>query len=61
MRLSQFKPHQFEVTKRFVSGLLEGLTITETTTVRFEVGRTYTPAAGSSAYVVTRCEPKKGA
>ena len=48
---------KYEVTKRFVSGLLEGLTITETTLVKFEVGRTYTPAAGSSSYVVERCEP----
>jgi hypothetical protein len=47
----------FTVTKKFVSGLLEGLTVTEDTTVRFKVGQVYKPAIGSS-YLVTACAPK---
>jgi hypothetical protein len=43
------------VTKHFTSGPLKGLTITETTSVAFEVGRTYTPCAGASAYRVEEC------
>lgn len=45
----------FKVTKQFISGVLAGLTITETTPVAFTVGKTYTPCAGSSAYIVTAC------
>ena len=51
----------FRVTKRFVSGLLAGIELTETTSVRFTVGKHYTPCAGSSAYVVTACELVGGA
>lgn len=47
----------YRVTKQFISGLLSGLTITETTSVVFTVGKTYTPCAGSSAYVVIACDP----
>ena len=43
------------VTRHFVSGPLKGLTITDTTSVAFEVGRTYKPCAGASAYRVTAC------
>lgn len=45
----------YRVTKQFISGLLAGLTITETTQVRFTVGNTYNPCAGSSSYIVTAC------
>ena len=43
------------VTKHFISGPLKGLTITETTRVAFQVGRTFKPCAGASAYRVTAC------
>lgn len=47
----------FKVTKRFTSGLLSGLTITEVTGVEFHVGQIVgKPAGGSSAYVVEAVE-----
>ena len=47
---------KYEVTKRFVSGMLAGLTITETTDVKFTPSRKVVkPCAGSSAYVVEAC------
>ena len=48
----------FNVTKTFIDGLLKGLTITETTSVVFEVGQTYKGACGSSSYVVTAIEAR---
>lgn len=47
----------YRVTKSFVSGPLKGLTVTETTSVKFEVGRIYKPCAGASAYRVEACNP----
>lgn len=44
------------VTKRFVSGILDGLTITERTTVRFEPGKRYGGVLGTSSYIVERVE-----
>ena len=41
------------VTKQFIDGLLKGLTITEKTSVRFEVGKVY--SGNASAYIVTHC------
>jgi hypothetical protein len=49
----------FSTTKRFTSGLLEGITITETTAVSFEVGKEYTPCAGSSRYIILACTEVK--
>ena len=46
---------RYLVTKRFISGLLRGLEITEETRVQFAPGRVYTPCAGSSAYLVLSC------
>ena len=43
------------VTKQFISGLMQGVTVTHTTSVQFAVGKTYTPCAGSSAYIVLSC------
>lgn len=40
----------YEVTKLFISGLLEGLTITETTSVKFEVGFECLKPCGGSPY-----------
>ena len=48
--------HKYLVTKRFVSGLLRGLTISEKTSVEFVVGRRYNPCVSGSAYVVLRVE-----
>ena len=48
----------WKITKRFTSGVLEGITIEETSTVRMLVGFEYTPCAGSSKYVVESCEPE---
>lgn len=45
---------RFVVTKFFVNGILAGLSHTETTSVEFEVGRTY-KAVGGSDYTVTSC------
>jgi len=47
---------KFEITKRFVAGFLEGLTITEVTTVKFEVGKTYR-AIGGSDYTILSVKP----
>lgn len=32
---------KYQITKKFVSGILKGLTYTETTTVRFKLGKKY--------------------
>ena len=43
----------FRITKRFFSGLLAGLTITETTSVEFAVGfRCDTPIGGSGYEII---------
>lgn len=46
----------FKVTKVFLKGILKGLTIVETTSVKFTVGKTYKACIGSSVYKVTACE-----
>lgn len=45
----------YRVTKHFITGPLQGLTITETTSVRFQAGATYAPCVGASAYIVESC------
>lgn len=55
MTTDRFNHPLYRVTRRFISGNLAGLTFTETTPVSMEVGRTYTPCAGSSAYIITEC------
>lgn len=45
----------YQVTRHFISGPMQGLTITQITRVAFTVGRTYVPCAGASAYIVTAC------
>ena len=45
----------YSVTKTFVSGLLKGITITETTPVKFEIGKVYKACAGSSDYRIDNC------
>jgi hypothetical protein len=50
---------KYEITKTFTAGLLVGLTITETTTVKFAVGfRCDNPVAGSP-YVITAVKEVK--
>lgn len=44
---------RFEVTRRFFSGILKGLTHTEITTVAFKVGfRCAKPCGGTSGYEI---------
>ncbi len=42
----------YEVTKRFTSGLMKGVTITEKTDVMLEEGKTYKTYAGSDYEVI---------
>ena len=53
--MDRFNRQLYRVTRRFVSGNLAGLTFTETSPVPMDVGRIYTPCAGSSAYVILEC------
>jgi hypothetical protein len=46
----------FKVTKRFTSGLLAGLEITETTSVKFEVGTKVKGGRNGSSYEVVAVE-----
>lgn len=46
----------YKVTKQFTSGILEGMTITEVTAVKFEIGKEYSSCANKTKYVVTSCE-----
>ena len=50
---------RYIVTKQFISGILSGCTVEERTDVLFEVGKTYTPCVGSSAYTVIKIERLK--
>jgi hypothetical protein len=43
---------KYRVTKQFLTGLLEGLTITEETSVRFKPGKVYTEVLTGGTYVV---------
>lgn len=45
----------YKVTKKFLSGVLEGLTITEKTSVKFVIGKKYSSCVGSSKYVIIDC------
>jgi|HubBroStandDraft_3_1064219.scaffolds.fasta_scaffold337566_1 hypothetical protein len=47
---------QFSVTKRFVSGVLKGMTLTLDSGVPFTVGKRYKACVGSSDYVVIACK-----
>jgi len=46
---------KYQVTKQHTAGILAGITTTETTSVRFEVGREYRACVGGGRYVVTEC------
>jgi hypothetical protein len=45
----------FLVTKRFTSGVLHGITITERCPVAFRVGREVKACAGGGTYIVEAC------
>lgn len=45
----------FRVTRLFLNGNLAGIEHTEVTSVRFEVGKTYTPCVGKGAYKIVSC------
>lgn len=46
----------YRITKLFTSGTLEGMTITETTSVRFTVGKIYGGGWTGPRYKVTKIE-----
>lgn len=46
---------RFDVTKRFTSGLLEGLTIVDRSPVAFPVGREFKACGTSARFVVEAC------
>ena len=47
----------YKITRYFTTGFLKGLTHTETTTVRFEVGREYGSPFGGGRYIITEVLP----
>lgn len=48
---------KFEVTKKFISGTLNGIFIKERTSVPYVEGKVYKGVIGSSDYVIVRVEP----
>jgi hypothetical protein len=46
----------FEITKKFIGGALEGLTITEKTTREWTVGKKVLKPCGGSPYQIVACE-----
>ncbi len=48
------KPKKYKITKQFVSGFLQGLMITEETSVKLEANKIHKPCAGSSNYRVIK-------
>jgi len=49
----------YRVTRLFVSGLLKGLTYTETTSVKFVVGKRYKGLLGTSDFKIVSVEEVK--
>jgi hypothetical protein len=47
---------KFRIQKHFIGGLLKGATISETTTVRFQVGFVCTKPVGGSPYEILAVE-----
>jgi len=47
----------YKVTRKFTSGILEGLEHTEISTVSFPVGFECKQPIGGSPYVITECKP----
>jgi len=48
---------KYEVTKKFIGGILKGLTYTSITSVKFEVGFTCKDSIGGSPYKIISCNP----
>ena len=48
---------KYQITKKFLSGLLKGLSITEVTGVKFEIGKVYTAAITKDRYEITLVMP----
>ncbi len=46
----------YRVTRKFIGGILNGLTFTDTTSVKYEVGYICLSPFGGSAYEITHCE-----
>jgi hypothetical protein len=46
----------YKVTKQFTSGIMFGVVLTETTSVKFTVGDKIKPCAGNSSYIVLSVE-----
>jgi hypothetical protein len=46
----------FIVTKKFVSGVLKGITINDISPVSFEIGKKYGGRGTGSRYLVTNCK-----
>jgi hypothetical protein len=47
---------QYKITKKFIKGVLKGITITEVTPVKFEIGKVYGPKNGSRFEIVNMKE-----
>lgn len=47
---------KYEVTREFIGGILEGLTHTELTSVRFDIGFTCQNPVGGSPYTIIACK-----
>jgi hypothetical protein len=50
----------YKVTKLFLKGLLKGMKITEVTSVKFTVGKTYKACVGHSSYKIIECVAVEG-
>jgi len=48
---------KYEVTRKFISGILKGLTHTSITSVKFEVGFICKNSYGGSGYKIIICNP----
>jgi len=48
---------KYEVTRKFISGILKGMTHTEITSVKFDVGFICRNPIGGSAYKILSCNP----
>ena len=46
----------YKVTKQFTSGILEGMVVTEVTSIQFEIGKEYSSCTNKTKYIVTSCE-----
>lgn len=52
------KTIKFEITKKFTTGLLKGMTIEDTSPVPFTIGKIYKGLRGSGNYLVLDCKKR---